>query len=858
MYKDNINTRIPAVLMLILCVCAHVYAQVKPTTDAYFVSGIVRDSITMEPLPYASVTVTGGKAAGALTDEKGIFGITADNNASEITANCLGYLKKTVSIRKRGVNIYDILLSPATTELHEVVVHRGKYSKKNNPAVDFAKRLKEAGPATDPRRNPYYNYDRYEKITLAINDFASRDESSWLFKKFPFLWENVDTSEVSGKPILNLSVKEKASEIHFRRQPEPAQKEVVTGQRSTGIDEIADQQNMRVFFEDILRDIDLYDNDINILQNRFVSPLSPIAPDFYKFYLTDTVDVGHERCIVLSFYPHNKAAFGFTGQVFVPVDNPDMPIRKVTMRIPRGINLNFIDNLYISQEYATAADGSRLKLHDDMTIEARIIPGTPGFYARRNVVYSGHNFTAPADESAVFSGLGNSVLADSAATRSEAFWQEARKVHITSGESNVGNLLARMRTVPIYYWGEKFLKIMVNGYISTGKNSKFDIGPMNTTFSHNTIEGWRFRAGGMTTAHLSKRWFFRGYGAYGIHDHRWKYRGEAEYSFHDKTYHSREFPVHSLRLSHMYDLDFLGQHYDATNADNMFLSLKRMDDQQVTYLRSTTLEYTLELANNFSVHASLQHRRQEQGPYMTFVDGHGTVFSHYNEALLRLQLRYAPGEKFYQDRSHRYPINLDAPVISLTQTYAPRGFLGSKYELNKTELSLQKRFWLSAFGYTDIMLRGAHIWSSCAYPDLLIANANLSYIIVPETFALMNPMEFISDSYCSWDFTYWANGAILNYIPLVKKLKLREAFSFRGMWGYLSSRNNPVLNPELFRFPDAARATRMDHGPYMEVAVGLDNILRCLRIDYVWRLNYRHVPYPIDRNGVRIAFHVTF
>ena len=136
---------------------------------------------------------------------------------------------------------------------------------------------------------------------------------------------------------------------------------------------------------------------------------------------------------------------------------------------------------------------------------------------------------------------------------------------------------------------------MVQGYWPTGKNSKFDIGPINTTASYNSLEGLRLRAGGMTTANLSPRWFGRGYVAYGFRDRKWKYSAEAEYSFNDKKYHSREFPVHSLRLTHRYDIDRIGSHYLYTNSDNFVLSLTRESDRKFSYLRNTKLEYTLEL-----------------------------------------------------------------------------------------------------------------------------------------------------------------------------------------------------------------------------------------------------------------------
>lgn len=832
-----------------------VQSSFAQTRTSYYISGIVRDSVTYEPVPYASVVVS-GEAAGTLTDEKGIFKLTAPNEATSLLVACLGYEKKVVRISKGYVNMYDITLSPTATQLQEVVVHRKKLKKKDNPAYAFVKRLKEAGPLADPERNSYYNYDQYEIMTFALNDFAGKDENSWMFRKFPFLWDHVDTSEISGKPILNIMVKEKSSEVHYRRDPK-SRKEVVNGIKQNGLDEIADQNSMMTFMEDVLREVNLYDRDINILQNRFVSPLSPIAPNFYKFYLTDTVEVDSEKCVVLSFYPHNTASFGFNGHVFVVADDSTMFIKRVTMRTPSNINLNFIDNLYISQEFERASDGSRLKKSDDLTIEAQFMPGTPKLYARRNIAYSNHNFKPPQDET-VFDQMGQRIVVTDAKQRDDDFWDESRLIPVTRNETRLNEMMQQLRATPIYYRTEKFLKIMFTGYINTGNPSKFDYGPVNTTVSHNSIEGWRFRAGGMTTANLSKRWFGRGYVAYGTDDHRWKYSAEVEYSFIDKEYHSREFPVHSLRLTSLYDINHLGQHYLFTNSDNVFLSFRRMKDLYATYHYTNQLEYILELRNNFSFTAKIANEIEESTPTLPFVDGYGNVLKRYSETSLSVTLRYAPGEKYYQSKSYRIPINQDAPVLMLTHKIAPAQWLSSKYCVNTTEASVQKRFWFSAFGFADIILKGGHVWSRSPYPNLLIPNANLSYTIQPESYALMNPMEFINDSYGAWDVTYWLNGALLNLVPYVKQLRLREVVAFRGLLGHLSRRNDPQYHPELLRFPDNLHVTRMSGRPYMEISAGLDNIFRCLRVDYVWRLSYRDVPYAIDRHGLRIAMHMTF
>ena len=237
--------------------------------------------------------------------------------------------------------------------LKEVVVKRTKekYSKRNNPAVDFVNRIRRARSANDPRRNDFYNYRKYERMTFGLHDFHVSDSSATGGKpgKFSFLKDFVDTLDVTGVPVLPLSVKEKVGDVIYRKHPE-SEKEIVHAVRQNGIDDIADLQNIQTMVEDVFREVDLYDDNINLLQNRFVSPLSPIAPDFYKFYLTDTVTINNARCIVLSFAPRNPATFGFLGRLYVEEGDTTMFVKRVDMGVSPTINLNFVDRLKIIQE----------------------------------------------------------------------------------------------------------------------------------------------------------------------------------------------------------------------------------------------------------------------------------------------------------------------------------------------------------------------------------------------------------------------------------------------------------------------------------------------------------------------------
>ena len=848
-------TKLCALMRIIIFCVSVILISFSASGRNVTVRGVVRDSLTREPIPYASVLLK-GTDRGVLTDDNGRYTIVTTLPFDSVMASSLGYTTKAVGARNRGDNVQvDIDLVSTGVLLGEVIAKpkREHYSKKNNPAVAFMEKIRHTQDLNDPRRHDNYNYNKYERITLALNDYQFNDSAKRGFDKmFSFVKEYIDTSEVSGKPILNVALREKLSSVHYRKEPK-GEKEFVTGLRSSGIDEMLDKQSMQTFYEDVLREVDVYDNDIVLMQTRFVSPLSRIAPDFYKFYLTDTVFVDTTRCVELTFVPRNPSTMGFTGRFYVPVGDTTMFIKRIVLRVPHDINLNFINGLVISQDYEKAPDGSRLKTKDDMILEASVVPGSGGLYGRRQTVYDSHNFD-PAPDASIFKRGVAQIYATGAEYRGQDFWDENRKAEIAQGVNGIEKMMERMRQVPLFYWTEKVVKVLVSGYVPTAKKSYFDIGPMTSLVSYNSVEGLRLRAGGMTTANLSRRWFARGYGAYGFRDHKWKYKAELEYSFRDKDYHSREFPIHSLRATQLYDLDRLGQISSVHNADNFFLSVSRLPDRQMTYHRVSKLEYILETEQHFSLEARIQQERQYSTPFMTFINGYGENFRHYTINSFRLQLRYAPGEKFYQLTTGRTRINFDAPEMVISHTYAPKGFMGNPFALNVTEASFFKRIWLSAFGYVDMTLKGGHVWSRTPYPGLLIPGANLSYLIIPDLFSCMNPMEFINDSYAQWDLTYWANGLILNYIPIIKRLKLREAFMFKGVWGHLSDRNKPWLNPDLYGFPEINNTQLMSDTPYMEVGVGLDNLLKVFRVDYTWRLTYRDNPGAC-KQGLRFTFH---
>ena len=824
------------------------------------ITGLVRDSLSREAVPYATVTLI-GTDEGTIANDKGGFTINSRATFSKLRVTAMGYTPREVPVKAGQGSVVLVDLVPSGVELNEVVVRKGKekYSKKNNPAVEMIKKLRQRRDDNDPRRFPNYGYTQYERMMMGfgnLDDVIKKpEEQAWVE-------QYADTSLLTGRQVLPVSIKETVARDWYS---DNGHKQLILGTKSAGIDEHIDQENIKKVLDDFMGEVDIFQNDVTLLTNRFVSPLSRIAVDFYKFYLNDTVMVGSERCAVLSFVPFTPQTFGFLGRLYVSLEDTTMFIKRVAMGVPHDINLNYVEQMSIVQDYERAPNGSRLKVRDNVEVSMKLLSNLPEVFARRETVYRDHNFERP--EGGVFNFKSEQQIENSAAYMPDEFWQEYRPAEVRTTTATMQGLMKRLRGSKLFYWAEQVVVVLVNGYIPTAKVSKFDLGPLNTLISGNSLEGLRLRMGGMTTVNLSRHWFARGYLAYGTRDEKFKYMGSLEYSFTPKKAMDQEFPIHSLRLTHRYDVDKLAQHYLYTNQDNVFLTLKRHKDVRMQYLRTTRLEYRHEWYNHFSITLGLEHNIHEATQYVPFMYCDNTTRNRYTQAGFTLQLRFAPGETFYQARSYRIPINMDAPIITLNQTYMPKGFMGSLHEVNKTELGLQKRFWFSAFGYADVIIKGEKVWSQVAYPDLLMPNVNLSYTIQPESYALMKPMEFINDQALSWDVTYWGNGILMNRLPLIKRLRLREVISLRGIWGSLSDKNNPnavetqnLVSPStsaLFMFPSDAPCQPMGNKPYMEAGVGLDNILTILRVDYVWRITYREHAGS-DRHGIRIQLHFNF
>ena len=833
-------------------------------------TGVVTDSITNEPLMYISVFYE-GKGVGGITDVNGVYKIETRRGWNKVTFSAIGYVTKVVTIPS-GAKELNVKLSAADIQLKEVVIkpQKEKYSRKNNPAVDFMRKVIANKSALRIEENDYFKVDKYQKMKTSLNDITPEKLEKGVYKKFSFLAKQVEVSPRTNKMILPISIQETASQILYRKDPK-TEKTIIKGMNASGVDELFSTGDMlSTVLKDVFSDVNIYDNNIRLLQTPFVSPISESAISFYKFYLMDTVMVDKHECVHLTFVPQNSQDFGFTGHLYVLKDST-YAVKRCLMNLPKKSGVNFVENLDIIQNYEQLSNGQWVLTDDDMIVDLALFKSMQGIQVERTTKYTSHSFDPI--EARLFKLKGDVIKETDMLTKTDEFWSTYRQVPLTKTESSMDLFVNQLQQIP----GFKFIifgaKALIENYVETGTKdnpSKFDFGPINTMVSSNYIDGTRLRLSGQTTGNFDPHWFLSGYAAYGFKDQKWKYKGELLYAFNKRKYLPWEYPKNNLSLSYSYDVMSPMDKFLATDKDNVFVAWKTTTVDQMSYVRDATLTYDLETAGGFSIKLMGRNRNDEPTGKLEYLLNDATLtddqarIHDITTTELNATLRYAPGETFVNTKQRRFPVSLDAPVFTLSHTMGVKGIMGGEYNFHLTEASAWKRFWLSSWGKIDITFKGGIQWSKVPFPLLILPEANLSYITQRETFNLVNNMEFLNDRYASASFTYDMNGKLFNRIPLIKKLKWREVFRFRALYGSLTDKNNPYENPndkDLFRFPTRdgmPTSFVMDPKvPYLEASIGIHNIFKILHIEYVRRLTYLDNP-NINKEGIRFMMMMTF
>jgi len=777
------------------------------------------------------------------------------------------YIYKTDTLIIDRKKKLDIIISPTMT-LKEVVItkrRKQKYVRKNNPAVELVEKVIANKDKYRIESTENYKVKCYNKMVTTFGRFDMDFQKNRFNRQFSFLEKYIDTIPKDSVPVLTIALKETLSDHYHQKEPKKSV-EYVIAERMQGFGETLDEEGLGTNMDAMFSQVNIFDNNIDLMLNKFVSPLSStLATTFYHYYITDTVMVDSVPCIELSFTPVNSRSFGFNGRMYI-VNDSTYALKKYSLNVPIKINMNFVRQLFIEQDFTKMDSGLWAPTDAETFASFSLIKRKKmrQIYIRQNRVWYQYENGTPIPDSLMSTSSDNAIVKAKVLKYYQKQWVTMRPVPLTAKESFMDSLNKELRKLPSIRVLEKTADILATGYIATAKDrkqSRFDIGPVYNIVSFNPTEGVRLRIGGMTTAKMHNRWFVNGYLAYGFKDQRLKYNFTMAHSLVEKKRHINESPRHAITFSSSYDVEMPGQTYGYMDRDNLLMSYNTGEPElSAQYVRRTRLRYEHEWANRLSVDTWLQYENNEATGTLAYWridhDGKPTQVTSFNSMEWRIQLRWAPGERIYNNQSGKdnlMRLSKNAPVFNLIHT---AGIMDQR-QYHRTDFSVEKRFWLSAFGHIDVMAKGGIVWNAVPFPKLYFPPSNQSIFLSPNTFCLMKPMEFIMDRYVSLYATYYLKGWIFNRIPLWNRLHLREVVSFSGIYGQLTPMNIPgPTTPGLYLLPDGCG--QMDKVPYMEITAGIENILDVIRIDYVRRLSYAKDLTGWGKNGIRVSLSISF
>ena len=806
------------------------------------VSGTVTDKTTGEALAFVQIAVPGTRS-GTVSDINGRFDLSITASDTVLQFRMVGYRPQTVLLKGHTSRRLKVSMEPEVTTLQAVNVtaKRGKrerYRRRNNPAVELVRHVIDHKGDNNILSSEKFSRKVFEKLNMCLDQFHPDFEKHLFWKHFPFVEKYIDQAEFDHAEILHFSIHERMSSQDYVFG---SMRTLVTANRADGVDVNLSQEGLNDDLDELFPAVDIFSNEIALMSVRFVSPLSSLlATTFYQYYITDTVEVEGQRCIELSFVPASKGNFGFVGTMYI-VDDSSYAVKRYAMRVPEAVDLNYVRDLNVQQNFEHDSLGhyrpTRMDIYGRFYVGKRLRQ----VYAHQMRLYYDYSFDTltPLPDS-LYTPLADHATLPLAHKVPRKVWNAQRPIELSLAETFLDSMRFELNRIPSIRYTIKTIEALFTGYIPTHPtrdSSRFDFGPIYNFVSHNGIEGLRLRVGGMSTARLNNRNFFDGYVAYGVDDKQFKFNLNLIHTFKPKRRFPMEYPLGYISLHAGYDIESPGLSFDQFDRDNVMM----WTDQEVPaqYVADLQLRLRRQWPRLIGVDTWIgaQHIRPTGllNYYRITPTGNERVNS-IVYAQWATSINFSPNTLARSGRSGESSLlNLAGNASSFTLSHE-MGLLDGFY-YNRSTFNIFNRFWFAAFGYFDLRMSGGMVWNPVPMPKLFTPNGNASYIMSEYSFNTMRPMEFMMDRYVSLFATYHLKGLILNHIPLIKHLKLRELVGFNILYGAMSEMNRPTSqHVGLYLLP--TNADFLTKEPYMEYSIGIENILKLIRIDYVRRLSY--------------------
>ena len=790
------------------------------------VSGYVFDEYN-EPVSFANV-IFKGSTQGTITDENGKFYLESDETWSDLVVSFIGYETLYIPLEKK-VN-YDLkfILKEEASQLDQVFIVSGKQSKKNNPAIDILRKIWANKRSNGLKRFNQYEYDKYEKVEFDINTIDSALIKSKLFKGMEFVFEQVDTSKVTGKTYLPMFINEAVSKVYGDNLLNK-EKEDLKGNKNSGF---SDNQIIIDFVDDLYSDFNVYDNYLQFFDKSFVSPLSKTGINTYNYVLSDSAFIDNKWCYNIIYYPRRKNELTFKGDFWVA--DTTYAIKDINLQASKSANINWVKDIYIEQEFEVLNDSLFLVKRDYMMSDFAFNKkeNSHGIYGKRTTLFNNYKFDIEKDKKFYEEEVYN--YDKDVYDRDDAFWSENRLEGLNKDEQGVYKMLDTLKTVKKFKRLYNLGSILSSGYIEFNA-LPLDYGPIFSTFGFNEVEGLRLRTGGRTYFGRNDLWRLEGFMAYGFRDNKFKYGISGKWLLDKKNRiiisGGNRRDVEQIGASLTNSTDVLGRSFASSGV------FTTAANDKLTNINLTTLAVEMEPIKNLIFRLGGSYRTLESASSTFSLDYYTdetqtTTESEIKQYESTLSVSYFPKRKMTGFGVERSNANDNFAQLFAQISRGVEGRLSNDFDYTKLQLSYIQPWQVGGFGRLYTTIEAGKTFGVVPLGLLSVVPGNQSYFSIYNTFSQLDFYEFVTDTYTSVHLEHNFNGRFFSRIPFLKKYNLRGIVSMRGVWGDISQENRDINASGLIYKAPTEKV-------YYEYSVGVANIFKVLRIDFNFRGNYK-------------------
>ncbi|MBN4084790.1 carboxypeptidase-like regulatory domain-containing protein [Flavobacteriaceae bacterium AH-315-B10] len=795
------------------------------------VSGHVIDQ-NNNPVAFSNV-VFKGSSIGTITNENGKFYLESDETWDTLIVSFIGYETLEIKLDKKVNYNLKFTLKEEVAQLGTVLIVSGKQSKdaKVNPAIAILKKIWEHKRKNGLNQFKQYEYDKYEKVEFDLNTIDSTLIKRKLFRGMEFVFEQVDTSRITGKTYLPIFINEAVSKVYGDNILNK-EKTVLQGNKNSGF---SNNQLIIDFIGELYSDFNIYDNYLKFFDKSFVSPLSTTGINTYNYVLSDSAFIDNKWCYNIIYYPRRKNELTFKGDFWV--NDSTYAIKEINLQATKSANINWVKEIYIEQEFEVLNDSLFLVKRDYMMSDFAFSKKekSRGVYGKRTTLYNNYEFDKIKDEK--FYDEEVYYYDKDVYDRDYTFWNENRLEALGEDEIGVYKMLDTLKTVKKFQRLYNLGSILTSGYIEFN-SLPLDYGPIFSTFGYNEVEGMRLRAGGRTYFGRNDLWRLEGFLAYGFRDDKFKYGISGKWLLDKKNRliisGGNRRDIEQMGANLTTSTDVLGR----SLASSSVVSSGRND--KLTNINLTTLAIEMEPWRNVILKLGGNYRTlQSASPTFSLdyfdADSPTGISSEVKQFETSFSVFYFPKRKMTGFGVERHEANDGFARIFAQISQGNKSILDSDFNYTKIQFSYSQPWQLGGFGRLYSTIEAGKTFGEVPLGLLSVVPGNQSYFSIYNTFSQLDYYEFVTDTYTSLHLQHNFNGRLFSRIPFLRKLNLREIVSIRGVWGEISDENR-ALNASglLYQAPNDK--------VYWEYSLGIGNIFKIFRIDFNFRGNYLDNP----------------